>query len=74
MVGHTESYVEKIHSVDAELAGRAHLLDVKLQRLCASVFFSVCCVHAYQGLPLRTELTNNTLRKQSWGTFLYLQF
>jgi len=45
MVGHTESYVEKIHSADAELAGHAHLLDVKLQRLCASVFF-LCLLRA----------------------------
>jgi len=38
MLDHTESYVEKIHSIDAELARHAHKLDVKLQRLCGSGF------------------------------------
>jgi len=35
---HTKSYFEKIHSVDAELAGHARKLDVKLQSLCGSGF------------------------------------
>jgi len=30
---HKESYIEKIHSIDAELAGHAHKLDMKLQSL-----------------------------------------
>jgi len=34
----------QIHSVDAELAGHACKLDVKLQSLCGNVF-SVCCAH-----------------------------
>jgi len=34
----TKSYIEKIHSVDAELAGNACKLDVKLQSLCGSGF------------------------------------
>jgi len=38
-------------SIDAELAGHAHKLDVKLQRLCGSGF-SVCCACACQ----RSEL------------------
>jgi len=44
MLNHTESYVEKIHSVDAELAGHVHKLDVKQQRLCWSGFslFAAC--------------------------------
>jgi len=71
---HTKSYIEKIHSVDAELAGHACKLDVKLQSLCGSGFFSVCCAHAFQVLPFRSELTNNTLRNQRWGTLLYPQF
>jgi len=36
--------------------------------------FSVCCAHACQALPLWSELTNNTLRKQRWGTFFTLNF
>jgi len=36
MLDHTESYVEKIHFIDAEVAGHAHELDVKMQRLCGS--------------------------------------
>jgi len=32
------SYVEKIHSIDAELAGPVHKLDVKY-RVCAEVTF-----------------------------------
>jgi len=35
---HTKSYIEKIHSVDAELAEHARKLDVKLQILCGSSF------------------------------------
>jgi len=35
---HTKSYIEKRHSVDAELAGHARKLDVKLQSLCGSGF------------------------------------
>jgi len=34
----TYSYIEKIHSIDAELAGHARKLDVKLQSLCESGF------------------------------------
>jgi len=73
MLEHTKPYVEKIHSIDAELAGHAHKLDVKLQSSCVNVF-SVCCAHACQALTLWSELTNNTLRKQKLGTFLYPQF
>jgi len=36
MLNRTEPYVEKIHCVDAELAGYVHKLEVKLQRLCGS--------------------------------------
>jgi len=35
---HTKSYIEKINYIDAELAGHAHKLDVKLQSLCGSGF------------------------------------
>jgi len=35
---HTKSYIEKIHSVDAELTGHGRKLDVKLQSLCGSGF------------------------------------
>jgi len=38
MLDHTKRYVEKIHSIDAELAGHVHKLDVKLQSLCGSGF------------------------------------
>jgi len=41
---HAKSYIEKIHSVDAELPGHARELDMKLQSLCGSGFslFAVC--------------------------------
>ena len=35
---HTKSYVEKMHSVDAELVGHAHKIDMKLQSLCGNGF------------------------------------
>jgi len=35
---HTKSYIEKIHSIDAELAGHVHKLDMKLQSLCENGF------------------------------------
>jgi len=38
MLDHTKPYVEKIHYIDAELAGHVHKLDVKRQSLCESVF------------------------------------
>ena len=31
MLDHTKLYVEKMHYIDAELAGHVHKLDVKLQ-------------------------------------------
>jgi len=36
MLEHTKLYVEKIHSIGAELAQHAHKPNVKLQRLCGS--------------------------------------
>ena len=35
---HAISYVEKIHSIDAELVGHAYKLDIELQRLCGNGF------------------------------------
>jgi len=35
---HTKPYIEKIHYIDAELAGHVHKLDVKLQSMCGSGF------------------------------------
>jgi len=46
-----------MHSIDAELAGHAQKLDMKLQSLCGNGF-SVCCAHACLALLLRSELTN----------------
>jgi len=67
---HTKSYIEKIHSVDAELAGHACKLDVKLESLCGSgSLFAVRILSNF-----RSELTNNTLQNQRWGTLLYPQF
>ena len=62
---HPKPYVEKIHYIDAELAGHVFQRDVKLQNLCGSGFslFAVCCSHACQALPIWSDLTNNTLRK-----------
>jgi len=38
MFDHARSYIEKIHYIDAELAGHVHKLDVKLQNFCGSSF------------------------------------
>jgi len=38
MLEYTKPYVEKIHYIDAELAGHVHKLDVKLQSLCGCGF------------------------------------
>jgi len=43
MLDNTKPYIEKIHTIDAELAGHVHKLDVKLQ-LCRSGF-SLFAVH-----------------------------
>jgi len=40
-----ESYIENKYTIDAELAGHTHTLDVKLQSL-GGTGFSVCCAHA----------------------------
>jgi len=38
MLDHTTPHAEKIHYIDAELAGHVHKLDMKLQSLCWSGF------------------------------------
>jgi len=75
MLDHTKPYVEKICYIHAELAGDLYKRDVKLLSLCGSGFslFAVYCAHACQALPLWSELTNNTMRKQWWGAYLYPQ-
>jgi len=35
---HTKLYIEKMHSIAAELAEHAHKIDVKLRSLCGSGF------------------------------------
>jgi len=49
-------------------------IDVKLQSFCGSGFsmFAVR-VLAKPYFPVWSELTNNPLRKQRWGIFLYPQ-
>jgi len=38
MLNHTKQHVEKIHYIDAELAGHVHKLGMKLQSLCGNGF------------------------------------
>jgi len=64
MLDHTKRYVEKIHYIDAELVGNVHKLDVKQQSLCGSGF-SLFAVRLLAKLYHWSELTNNSLRKQS---------
>jgi len=52
MLDHNKVYVEKMHSIDTELAGHLHKLDVKLQG------FIVLLHHAISPL---SELHNNNL-------------
>ena len=40
---HTKPYDEKMHYIDAELAGHVHKLNMKLQRLCGSGFLCLLC-------------------------------
>jgi len=70
MLEHAKPCIEKIHYIDAELAGHVHKLDVKLQIMCGSNF-SMFAVRILA--KLWSILTNNTLRKQRLGTFLYPQ-
>jgi len=65
---------KKIHSIDAELAGHAHKLDVKLQSLCGNGFslFAVRILAKPYHLGVNWPTTH--LRKQRWGTFIYPQF
>jgi len=73
ILDHTKSCIDKIHSTDAELAGHAHKLD-KTAEFVWEWFMLVVCMLAKPYIPLRSELTNNTLQKQRWDTFLYPQF
>jgi len=41
LLDHTESYVEKIHCADAELAMHAHKLDVKVEVIACLNNFSL---------------------------------
>jgi len=66
-------YIEKIHYIDAELAGHVHKLDGKLQNLCGSSFSLFAVRILAKTLSLWSKLNNNTLRRQSLGTFLYPQ-
>ena len=61
---HTESCIEKIQSIDAELVEHALKLDVKLQSLCGSGFSLFALRMLAKPYYLRSELTNNTLRNQ----------
>jgi len=65
-------YIEKIHYIDAELAGHVHKLDGKLQNLCGSSFSLFAVRILTKALSLWSNL-NNTLRRQRLGTFLYPQ-
>jgi len=70
MLDHSKPYVEKIHHTDAELAGHAHKLDMKLQGSVGMGFLCACL----PSFTTRSELTNNALRKQRWGSFLHPKF
>ena len=63
----------KSTDIDAELQGMSINLTWKC-RVRVWVAFLYCCVRSCQTLPLRSELTNNPLRKQRWVHFLTLQF
>jgi len=64
MLNHTKPYVEKMHYIDAELAGHVHKLDLKLQSLCGSGFSLFAVRVLAKPYQLWSKLTNNTLRKQ----------
>ena len=72
MLDHNKPYVEKMHYIDAELAGHVHKLDVKLQSLCGSGFslFAVGILAKLCHFRLNRQ---TTLRKRRWGIFLLLK-
>jgi len=73
ILNHTKSFVEKIHSIDAELAGQAHKLDVKLQSLCGNGF-SPCAVCVF-AKPHHIGMNwPTTLWKQRWVHFFIIIF
>jgi len=55
-----------ILAIDAELAGHADKLDMKLQSLCGNGFFFVCCAHTCQALPLWSKSTKNLQKKMGY--------
>jgi len=59
-----------IHAIDAELAGHADKIDMKLQSLCGNVF-SLFAVRIL-ARPYHFGVNWPKLcKKQRWGTFLY---
>jgi len=72
MLDNAKPCIEKIHYIDAELAGHVHKLDVKLQILCGSSF-SLFAVRIVAKPYHLSKLTHNTLRKQRLSTSLYPQ-
>ena len=47
MLEHTKPYIEKIHNINAELAGHVCELEVKLQILCESTVAFLCLLCAF---------------------------
>jgi len=55
MLDHTKPYIEKIHDIDAELAGHTHKRH-ETAEFVWEWLLSVCCAHACQASPLWSEL------------------
>jgi len=57
-----------MHSIDAEIAGHAHVLDMKLQSLCGMVFLCLLCALRMfaKSYHLGVNWSTNTLRKLSF--------
>jgi len=69
MLEHNKLNIEKMHYIDAELAGNVHKLDVKLQSLCGSGF-----ALRVLAKPYHLELIDQQhFTKAKMETFLYPQ-
>jgi len=73
MLNHTKRYAEKIHSIDAELAGHVHKLHLKVPSSCASGFSLFAARMLAKPCHFEVNLPT-TLSKTRMGTSFYSQF
>jgi len=73
MLDHTKLYVEKMHYIDAELAGHVHKLDVKLQSVWVA-FLCLLCVFLPKPCPFGVNWPTTLCENKDGIHFFTLKF